>query len=261
MKSSHDDQGDGDKPRKRRHKPAHTAHHEEGEEGEGPWLMSFADMVTLLMCFFILFFQTEKVTKGGESQKALSRLKILVGAEVENQKTPKSEQQQQSEEDPGPTNDLDVVFAVGASDPNTVEIVLLTQNMFRPGVAVMTDDGVASLKAVARQLELMPKKALIEVEGHTDNDPVKKSGFTDNWGLSTARAAAVVRELAKAGVDAERMRASGMAHFHPLVPETDERGFPILSNKSLNRRIVIKVRTVPLTAGKASGAKAAPKPH
>jgi chemotaxis protein MotB len=95
----------------------------------------------------------------------------------------------------------------------------------------------------------MPTDAILEIEGHTDSDPMKGSAYKDNWDLSSARASAVVRVLAREGVSPVRMRATGRAHFEPLVPEVDERGFAILSNKAMNRRIVIRLRVKPTQAG------------
>jgi chemotaxis protein MotB len=217
------------------------SHHEEGEEGEGPWLLSYADMVTLLMCFFILFFQTDKSTgKFNEPQKLLARLKTLVSDEVEDEK---------SDDQPPPTLEnapssvaLDTVFALGHTSPDTVELVLLTNNMFLPGSAEMTGSGYGTLEAVAVNIKTMPSNSIIEIEGHTDSVPINNGKFKDNWELSSGRATAVLRVLEKKGIPANRMRVIGLAHFHPLVPEKDSRGFPILSNQAINRRIVIRLR-------------------
>lgn len=219
-------------------------HHEEGEEGEGPWLLSYADMVTLLMCFFILFFETEKKTgKFDEPQKVLQKLKALItSTNMESESTDEPMPTQTNEKS---ATNLETVFALGHSAPNTLEVVLLTNSMFKPGLAELTGDGIATIEAVANNIKLMSDQGLIEVEGHTDSSPIKGSRFADNWELSAARATSIVRLLEKSGLPPTRMRASGLAHYQPLVPERDQRGFYILTNQAINRRIVIRLRLKP----------------
>lgn len=216
----------------------------EGEEGEGPWLLSYADMVTLLMCFFILFFQANKKNgKYDEQQKVLARLKKLV-TEVKQDENAEDESPSSSSDSPSSVS-LDTVFALGHTSPNTVEIVLLTSNMFVAGLAEVTPDGRASIEAVADNLQTLPSDSLIEIEGHTDSVPIHKGRFIDNWELSAARAISVLRILEKEGIAVNRMRAIGLAHYRPLVPERDSRGFSILSNQALNRRVVIRLKMNP----------------
>ena len=72
----------------------------------------------------------------------------------------------------------------------------------------------------------------IIIEGHTDDTPVSRAAtkerFTDNWGLSAARAASVARALAEAGIEAGRLFPTGRAHTQPLG-----------SDKARNRRVEI----------------------
>ncbi len=234
----------------------HAGGHHEEEEGGEPWLLSYADMVTLLMCFFILFFQVEKSTgKYDEPQKVLARLKMLVGSNTTADKAAldADENRAPTPQDPTSSLNLDAVFALGQTEPNTIEIVMLTSNMFVPGLAKLTADGMAAIEAVARQLQTMPGDALLEVEGHTDSDPIKNSKFFDNWELSSERATSVVRVLAKMGIDPHRMRAAGLAHFQPLVPDRDDRGFAILSNQAMNRRIVVRLKMKPVASAAGAG--------
>ncbi len=222
--------------------------HEEAEESEGPWLLSYADMVTLLMCFFILFFETEKKTgKFDEPQKVLQRLKSLVT--ITNLESESTDEPMPTQTNEKSQTNLETVFALGHSAPNTLDIVLLTTSMFKPGLAEMTRDGIATIEAVTNNIKMMSDTSLIEVEGHTDSSPIKGSRFADNWELSTARATSVVRLLEKNGLPPSRMRASGLAHFQPLVPERDQRGFAILTNQAINRRIVIRLRLKPAEKG------------
>lgn len=244
----------------------HGAHEE--EEGEGPWLMSFADMVTLLMCFFILFFSTDK---GNVEVDDPEKLKRLLEQQIEASETGEdinlpsgssatqtqsatqahsaSEAQTSQEQFQALFSDLreafkqtDLAVTVHKVQPGIIEIILLSVQFFEAGEASPTRDGAKAISAIGTKLKRLPPKSIIEVEGHTDSDPVTTTRFPSNWELSTARASSVVRQLAKVGVDPRSMKATGLANYHPVVPERDGRGFSIIPNKALNRRIVIRLK-------------------
>jgi chemotaxis protein MotB len=232
-------------------------HEEEGEEGEGPWLMSFADMVTLLMCFFILFFQTSKGNVHlDDPEKLMAKLEAIqkiLGSQPDDIKaeqkiaihTPSGatgQVEQVKKELTEISNDLDLVFTIGVPQPGEVELTFLNTRFFRPGSAELTVEADTMLKAVAAKLKALPGVSHFDVEGHTDADPIKDSPFPSNWELSGARASTVVRLLAANGLEPKKLKASGLAEYQPIVPEKDRNGQPIWSNKALNRRIVIRVR-------------------
>jgi chemotaxis protein MotB len=76
----------------------------------------------------------------------------------------------------------------------------------------------------------------IQIEGHTDDLPIRTARYGSNWELSTARAAAVVAYLiGVAGVEPTRLSAAGYGEFHPRVPNSSA------ANRARNRRIEIVV--------------------
>ncbi|GGD95048.1 hypothetical protein GCM10011390_12240 [Aureimonas endophytica] len=76
---------------------------------------------------------------------------------------------------------------------------------------------------------------IIRVDGHTDNVPIGGGRFTDNWQLSSARAASVVRFLVSQGVPADHLAAAGFGEYQPLDPaDTPEA-------RARNRRIELKL--------------------
>jgi len=104
--------------------------------------------------------------------------------------------------------------------------------LFSSGQVKLNPEGEEALAKLAEVLTTLNDK-VIQVEGHTDNVPIKSKRFPTNWELSTARALTVVRFLQEQGVDPARLSAAGYSEFQPIAPnDTPE-------NKSKNRRIEI----------------------
>ncbi len=105
--------------------------------------------------------------------------------------------------------------------------------LFSSGSAKLGREGQAALDKVAAALKDVQGK-IIRVEGHTDSDPVDRSGpFPSNWELSLARAMAVVAHLETQGVDPSRLSAAGYGQHQPIAPNRTP------EQKSANRRIEI----------------------
>jgi flagellar motor protein MotB len=106
---------------------------------------------------------------------------------------------------------------------------------FERGSASLSSEGRKAVEKLALRLNDgdLANHTII-VEGHTDDQPVSRPRtvelFTDNWGLSAARAASVVRALQKAGVKAERLIVQARGQYKPAVGGKD---------KSANRRVEI----------------------
>jgi len=83
---------------------------------------------------------------------------------------------------------------------------------------------------------------IVEVEGHTDDVPIKTLLYPSNWELSVHRATNVVKFLIERGVSPDRLKAAGYADTKPKVPNKDEAGNPIPENREKNRRIVIFIQ-------------------
>jgi chemotaxis protein MotB len=105
--------------------------------------------------------------------------------------------------------------------------------LFASGSTALNKEGRDALDAVAEAFKGMKGKNVI-VAGYTDDVPTgKKSGFKDNWDLSTARAVAVVRYLQSKDVPPELLGAAGFSEYRPLSPNDSAQ------NRSQNRRIEI----------------------
>lgn len=105
--------------------------------------------------------------------------------------------------------------------------------LFAPGKAVLRDDARKTLNNIVSTLSGEYGGKDIMVFGHTDDRPIKKSGWADNWQLSTERGLAVVRYLKDNGVAPDRLVAAGCGEHRPRVPNTSE------PNRLSNRRVEI----------------------
>lgn len=119
--------------------------------------------------------------------------------------------------------------------------VFQSEVLFAPGQANIADTGKQQLVHLAMALDDIAAKIpadidwVLQVDGHTDNLPVRAGRYADNWDLSTERALSVVRFLVLQGVPAKHLAATGYGEFQPLTDGTS------LEDRRLNRRIELKI--------------------
>ena len=104
--------------------------------------------------------------------------------------------------------------------------------LFASGSATVNSEGQTALKQIAGVISAFSDRRF-QVEGHTDNVPIKSARFPSNWELSTARALSVVHLMVEAGVAPGNVSAAGFGEFHPRAENDTEEG------RALNRRIEI----------------------
>jgi len=100
--------------------------------------------------------------------------------------------------------------------------------LFAPGKVALQSGVKRSLAEIARIIQAEYPSQTVRVEGYTDTDPIKKSGWDDNLELSLQRAAAVVRYLDKQGVEGERLYAAGFGQHHALASKDKSRRVEIV---------------------------------
>ena len=105
--------------------------------------------------------------------------------------------------------------------------------LFSPGKAVLREEAKRTLDGIVSTLGGEYGEKDIMVFGHTDDRPIKKSGWHDNFELSAQRGLAVVRYLKEHGVNPDRLVAAGCGEFRPRVPNNSE------PNRLSNRRVEI----------------------
>jgi hypothetical protein len=114
-----------------------------------------------------------------------------------------------------------------------LEIEINTDILFSSGSGAFSSSAEPVLDKLAEVLKPFPNP--IRVEGHTDNRPIRTAAFPSNWELSAARAASVVHQFMKQGIDPLRLEIVGFGEFHPRQPNDSADG------RNANRRVAILV--------------------
>jgi len=219
------------------------------------WLITYADMITLLLCFFVLFLVMSITKKQAlpppeppkivaEAPKPPPPLQLPeafpnnlpLGEDETNQKL--------AEPVPPPGLPQEVAQIQPKGDRITI-LEIDSAAFFDRGSATLSDSGKTLLQGVAGKLKSDEYKDYsITVEGHTDDTPISTAQFPSNWELSTARASAVARFLLEQGIVAQKLRAAGYADTLPKLPNRDVYGDAIPENQAQNRRVVIKLEKI-----------------
>lgn len=119
--------------------------------------------------------------------------------------------------------------------PSGAMIAIDSSVLFAPGKQTLRSNALRTLDGIVSTLQGEYADKDVIVFGHTDNQPIKKSGWEDNWQLSTERALAVVRYLQDKGVDPSRIAASGCSEYRPRAANNSA------ANRSQNRRVAVFV--------------------
>jgi chemotaxis protein MotB len=117
----------------------------------------------------------------------------------------------------------------------TITVTLPETILFDSGKASLKSSAKGDLGQIVSVLNEKYSGRTIDVIGHTDTDPIKKSSWKDNWELSSERALSVVRQLNSDGIPDSRLRAIGCGSGRPVAPNTNASG------KARNRRVEIVV--------------------
>ncbi len=221
---------------------------EGGEEGGMErWLLTYADMITLLMAFFVMMWSMSLADKTKFTQM-IGSARAAMGMDVTGLYLPPLPFQQPTAGSPailaqdirGTLNEGLGKSAAGKSlqvlsDKDSVTIRMRASRvLFPPGRAELTSQTRAALREVAKVLSQVPCR--VRVEGHTCNLPLRGGLFASNWELSTKRATNVVLYFVREQkLSAERFSPMGYADTRPAVPNINE------ANRRKNRRVDIKL--------------------
>lgn len=225
------------------------AREEPAQKGAPPWMVTFGDMMTLLLCFFVLLlsFSTMESERfklvaghireafGVESRRQFSEVpsgtsvvKSQSGAAVPGQELLFEQIVELIHE-----KKLDSMIEVSIDDDG-LRIVLREELGFEAESATLGDSATPFLDELAALIT--EYGALAEIGGHCD-EKARPGRFASLWELSAARAAAVAERLAAVGVPGDRLLATGFASTRPVAENVSEEG------RYQNRRIEIVLRT------------------
>jgi chemotaxis protein MotB len=218
-------------------------------------MTTYGDMVTLLLCFFVLLY-SYSVIDVQKFQQIISSIQITFLGErgiMETSLDPSSGEQIELQVDHKFQDVLVTYQAIkeylreeGLEDTIKIRIeergvVLEIQDrvLFDSAQAELRPEAEALLVKVAGILERLPNQVI--VEGHTDNVPINTPLYPSNWELSVARAVRVVRYLSeREGLEPKRFIATGYGEYQPVATNRTPEG------RAQNRRVNIVISTVNL---------------
>ncbi len=215
------------------------------EPGSPQWVITFSDMVTLMLCFFVLllsFASTDsesfRSAAGSVRQAfgaarpaplskpaAASAPEVAAEASAPPSATPATIERVRAYLSERGLNDaVDVL-----DSPRGVVIRAKDRVLFATAEAELKPEGLAVLDTVT--VLSFGFDGRLAVEGHSDDRPMQSTRFPSNWELSSARAGAVLRYLLEQGVDPALVYVAGYAHTRPIADNATNEG------RALNRRV------------------------
>ncbi len=200
--------------------------HEEG------WLLSYADLITNLLLFFVLLLTAANLSKSRMQQIAKSMSGADNPASLESIK--KEIDKQIGEQK------LENLVRTDISDDG-LELSLNSGLVFDSGRAAIRPELADTVDAMLKTLQPYSGKYHFAVEGHSDATPLQNGMFfATNWELSSARAIVVRQRLEDVGIARERIRVEGYADTKPL-PETVLAGLSADERLARHRRVVVRI--------------------
>lgn len=199
---------------------------------EESWLLSYADLITNLLLFFVVLLSAANLSKGKMQQIA----KSISGSE-----SPASLDSIRKEIDAQiASKHLQDMVRSNLSDEG-LELSLNSGLVFDSGKAKIRPDLEQTLASMLQVLGPYSNKYSFAVEGHTDSTPIAPGGqFPSNWELSSARAITVRARLEQIGIDRSRIRVEGYADTKPL-PEAELKGLNAEERAARHRRVVVRI--------------------
>jgi len=199
---------------------------------EESWLLSYADLITNLLLFFVVLLtaanlnrsrmqQIAKSISGAESPQSLESIRREIDAEIAKR------------------NLQDMVSTQVGADG--LELSLNSGLVFDSGSAQIRPELEQTVTAMLQVLTPYSAKYAFAVEGHTDTTPlVNGAHFATNWELSSARAIVVRQRLEDVGIPRRRVRVEGYADTKPLPEQTLE-GLRPDQRLARHRRVVVRI--------------------
>lgn len=215
------------------------------KQGLAGWVMTYGDMMSLLLTFFVLIVSFSSMQDAKFREAALSLRKafgvlnkpmsvldiadpIVPRWEIERNRDLLIEVEavQSHFEAEGLTDAVELEFT-----PDGILFRLEAPVFFAPASTDLLPESHPALDAVAGFLRRFPGE--IRVDGHSDDLPIRSARFPSNWELSAGRAGSVARYFQEQGLPPDRMAATGYGEFRPLADNATADG------RARNRRVEV----------------------
>ena len=228
------------------------------EKGGDIWLLTLSDLLMLLTIFFVILFgmtfrkeekSQQTLPPSVPSQTQARQAEIALPDVLERDLSSKDRSlEDRSFEDATAALETDLAALLSREERQQevmveryADRVVLTfpeQIVFDPGQAEMKPSAQVTLKKVASFIVERPH-LIVEVQGHTDDQPIHTLRYPSNWELSVDRATQVTKAIIGLGVDPTRLSVKGFGEYRPAVPNDTE------ANRLRNRRVEIQFSTSP----------------
>jgi chemotaxis protein MotB len=225
-------------------------------ENHERWLISYADFITLLFAFFVVMYAISAVNIGKYKvfSDALGNAfggqgsATPVNTQVQNLPIPnpglkrrtemlRKEKEQMTRLAQDLLSTMAPLVKEGkvrvTQNSRGVSVEINASVLFDPGEAKLMPESVEALRAVANLLKSDGHD--VQVEGHTDNQPIANPRYPSNWELSSVRASSVVRLFIDAGVAPTRLTAVGFSSNQPVADNDTPLG------RARNRRVAVTI--------------------
>jgi len=236
----------------------------EGEDSDKAWIVTFADMMTLILVFFILLYTLSESEERAYIEQ-IAAIKVLDG---EGNQISVIDYAASQGRNPEPLKVIEDLLGMNPAD-SPIDIIIddtqpaivselesmIANTDLAEAVDLIFDGDQINLQIDGRYLFKSARAELkdsariifsnltvlfrehsdyrISIRGHTDDRDINTVRFPSNWELSAVRATSVLRYFIQQGIDPERMTATGYADFIPLVDNETAQ------NRARNRRVEI----------------------
>lgn len=213
---------------------ARSASTEEFGGGLEAFLLTYADMITLLLVIFVMMYTASNLDEEKFAEAMSSFQEKIVRIESVNVRLSKDELSMLNKLRELVKDNIDP-DALIAGNTRTMVFQIPSSDLFSPGSATLKE-GAGQLIVETIEEEMQDAVKQVIVDGHTDNVPTKTAKFPSNWELSSARAGVVARYIIKQmRYDPKFVVVSGYGEHRPMKPNTSD------DNRASNRRVEIKI--------------------
>jgi len=220
------------------------------DEGAG-WIVTYADLVTLLLVFFVLLYSISSLDLEkfkyamksiqinlGETEPAINILQLLDQSESQEKKISLEDVIGLRSREDELLKDIDKVIKEETIGDNIVlqtsqgriSVMIKGAVLFNAGASELNVEADPIMDKISKLIAEYPEYS-INIKGYTDNVPISTAQFPSNWELSAVRATTVLKYLISNGIDPRRLTATGYGELLPIAPNDTE------ENRAKNRRV------------------------